>query len=119
VYTGTGRNIFSAVYTPPAAVIPTKVPGVRTKPGPYVAPAPPPPPLPCPPSCPPIPLKFFGTATRGGLRQAFLLSGEDVYLASPGDIVARRYKVGTINGNSVSVEDLTNHFTQTLPLLVQ
>ena len=47
-------------------------------------------PLIWPPSCPPINLKFFGTAVRAnGQRQAFLLQGDDVFLASPGDIVAR------------------------------
>jgi hypothetical protein len=49
-------------------------------------------------------------------RQAFLLQGEAVYLASQGDIVARKYKILQINMNSIQVEDLTNHNTQTLPL---
>lgn len=118
VYTGSGRNIFSLIYTPPVA-IPTNVPKVRGKAAAPVVYTPPPPPVPCPPNCPPMPLKFFGTATRGGVRQAFLLSGEDVYLASQGDIVARRYKVLTINANSVQMEDLTNHFQQTLPMSTQ
>ncbi|SEF92859.1 hypothetical protein SAMN05421819_1389 [Bryocella elongata] len=118
VYAGTGRNIFSLIYTPPVA-IPTNVPGVRKGPVATVPYTPPPPPVPCPPNCPPMPLKFFGTATRQGVRQAFILSGEDVYLASQGDIVARRYKVVTINANSVQMEDLTNHFTQTLPMSTQ
>jgi hypothetical protein len=74
---------------------------------------PPPPPPP-----PPINLKFFGVAVRAnGAQQAFLLSGEDVYLASQNDIVARKYKIVTINATSIQVEDLTNHNTQTLPLL--
>ena len=50
------------------------------------------------------------------MRQAFLLSGEDVYLASQGDIVAHKYKIVSIAPNSVLVEDLTNSNTQTLPL---
>lgn len=115
VYTGTGRNIFSAVYTPPAAVKPLNLPKVN--PRPVTPPPAPPPAYQGPPPPPPINLKFFGTATRpNGLRQAFLLSGDDVYLASPGDIVARKYKIGAINANSVSVTDLTNNNTQTLPL---
>ncbi len=117
VYTGTGRNIFSLIYTPPV-VIPTTAPKVRGPQGPVITVAPPPP-VPCPPNCAPIPLKFFGTAVRNGERQAFLLSGEDVYLASQGDIVARRFKVGAISANGVQVEDLTNHFTQTLPMTMQ
>ena len=71
----------------------------------------------CPPTCPPINLKFFGTATRAnGTRQAFLLQGDDVFLASPGDIIARKYKIVSINANSIQVEDLINTNTQTLPL---
>jgi hypothetical protein len=116
VYSGTGRNIFSLVYVPPAPKMPTNVPSARPN-GP-VGPLPPPPPPPtCPPSCPPISLKFFGVETRSsGLRQAFLLQGSDVYLASQGDIVARKYRIVSITANSIQVEDLTNHNTQTLPL---
>ena len=118
VYAGSGRNIFSATYVPE----PTKIeqakfsPRPKGPPPPVVPVAPTPPPT-CPPSCPPINLKFFGTATRGGgSRQAFLLQGDDVFLASPGDIVARRYKIVSIAANSIQVEDLTNNNTQTLPL---
>jgi hypothetical protein len=75
-------------------------------------------PPPGPPPPPPIDLKFFGTATSAnGHRQAFLLKGEDVLLASDGDIVQRRYKIVTISANSVLVEDLTNNNRQTLPLI--
>jgi hypothetical protein len=112
VYSGSGRNIFSAIYVPPV-VIPTNVP--KARPGPV---APPPPVVPQgPPPPPPINLKFFGTAVRAnGLQQAFLLNGEDVYLASAGDIVARKYKIVSIGTNSIQVEDLQNTNTQTLPL---
>jgi len=115
VYTGTGRNIFSLIYTPPVAVIPTNVPSARQ--GPVAPPPPPPPPPTCPPTCPAINLKFFGTAVRAnGVRQAFLLQGEDVYLASQNDIVARKYKIVSISANNIQIEDLTNHNTQSLPL---
>lgn len=116
VYSGTGRNIFSLVYVPPPPKIPVNVPSARPT-GPVGPPPPPPPPPTCPPTCPPIALKFFGVATRStGVRQAFLLQGEDVYLASQGDIVARKYKIVSISANNIQVEDLTNHNTQTLPL---
>jgi hypothetical protein len=111
VYSGTGRNIFSASSAP--IEIPKPVAQVRPKPGP----PPPPPPPPGPPPPPPIDLKFFGTATAAnGSRRAFLLRGEDVYLASDGDIVQRRYKVISISANSILVEDMANNNRQTLPL---
>lgn len=115
VYSGTGRNIFSATYTAPV-VIPTNVPKARPNAAPVVVvptgpPAPPPP--------PPINLKYFGTAVRAnGLRQAFLLNGEDVYLAGVGDIVARRYKILSVGPTSIQVEDLQYSNQQTLPLQV-
>jgi hypothetical protein len=112
IYSGTGRNIFSAIYVPPV-VIPKNVPNAR--PGatqPVVPTGPPPPPPP-----PPINLKYFGTAIRAnGTQQAFLLNGEGVYLASVGDIVARKYKIVSIGANSIQVEDLQNDNTQSLPL---
>ena len=116
VYSGSGRNIFSATYVAPVAAIPKNVPPPRpiaiSNPGPVIPPGPPPP--------PPIPLKFFGTVQHGnGPKQAFLLSGDDVYLASPGDIVAKRFKVGEILTFGVAVTDLGNNNTQTLPLQQQ
>lgn len=115
VYSGTGRNIFSLTYTPPAPAIPKNVPPARPKQVVTLPPAPvgPPPP-------PPINLKFFGTARRGNSPvQAFLLQGENVYLASAGEIVAHKYKIVSINLNSIQVEDLQNNNVQMLPLQMQ
>ncbi len=115
VYSGTGRNIFSATYVAPVVAIPRNVPPPRP-----VARAPMQPIYTPPPGPPPIPLRFFGTAQRGtGPKQAFLLSGDDVYLASPGDIVARRFRVGQIQAYGVSVTDLGSNNTQVLPLQQQ
>jgi len=114
VYSGTGRNIFSLTYTPPPTV-PRNVPPPRPKPMPAPVPMPvgPPPP-------PPINLKFFGTAKRAsGPMQAFLLQGDNVYLASVGEIVAHKYKIIAINLNSIQVEDLQYNNTQTLQLQMQ
>jgi hypothetical protein len=114
VYSGSGRNIFSASSVP--VDIPKPVVPVRTKPGP----PPPPPPPPGPPPPPPIDLKFFGTATGAdGKRAAFLLHGDDVFLAADGDIVQRKYKVISISANSILVEDMANNNRQTLPLLAR
>ncbi len=117
VYSGTGRNIFSATYTVAAAAIPRNVPSPR----PIVATGPPVPMAPVgPPPPPPIPLKFFGTAQRlRSPRQAFLLSGDDVYLAAEGDIVAKRFKIDQITPYGIRVTDLVTSNTQTLPLQQQ
>ena len=62
-------------------------------------------------------MKFFGTVKRGTAKaQAFVLDGEDVYLAAEGDIVARKYKILSIAASSIQVTDLQNNNTQTLPL---
>jgi hypothetical protein len=112
VYSGSGRNIFSMTSAP--IDIPKPIAAVRPK-GPVV-PVYTPPPGPPPP--PPIDLKFFGTETSAdGKRRAFLLKGDDVFLASDGDIVQRRYKIVTISPNSVLVEDMANNNRQTLPLI--
>lgn len=113
VYSGSGRNIFSATYTPPPAAlaIPKNMPSARPEMT-HVAAAPTGPPPP-----PPIELKFFGTEQRqNGPLQAFFLSGENVYLASQGDIVARKYKVLSITTSGAQIEDLVNNNTQTIPL---
>ena len=115
VYSGSGRNIFSLTYTPPP--LPINVPKPRPNPKPIILPPAPPP---GPPPPPPINLKFFGTARRGnGPVQAFLLQGDNVYLASAGEIVAHKYKIVSINLNSIQVEDLQYNNTQTLPLQMQ
>ena len=119
VYSGMGRNIFAGGPTPlelAAVAAPKPIAPAR----PVVAALPPPPPLPTgPPPPPPINLKFFGTATAAnGSRKAFLLNGDDVFLASPGDVVQRRYRVVTIAANSIVVEDIPNSNKQTLPLVL-
>src|SRR6202030_184782 len=110
-YSGKGRNLFWANSVP--VDIPKPIAPVRK-----AGPPPPPPPPPGPPPPPPIDLKFFGTATGAdGKREAFLLHGDDVFLASDGEIVQRKYKVISISANSILVEDMVNNNRQTLPLL--
>jgi len=107
-YTGSGRNIFRAqaeqdferVIKPP---LPTPQP-----------PQPPPQPMP---QVAPITLRFFGFANRPGEpKRIFLADGDSVFVASEGDVVARRYKVQRIGVNSVEIQDLLNNATVTLPL---
>ena len=106
-YQGNGRNIFRAQdiviqkpIAPPMKPLPSAPP---------VDPGPPPP--------PPINLKFFGFANRPGeAKKVFLEQGEDIFVASEGDIVNRRYKVIKIAPTSVEVEDVLNNNRQSIPL---
>jgi hypothetical protein len=108
-YTGRGRNIFSQSSAPPK-IEEVKAP-VRPIAPEVAAPQGPPPP-------PPIDLKFFGyTANKDGTRKAFLLHGEDVFIAAEGDVVDHRYKVLKIAPLSVQVEDLPYKNAQPLPLI--
>jgi hypothetical protein len=120
LYSGSGRNIFSANSAPPV-IIPSPVTAARPNAAQIAAS------LPCPPNCPPPPpppppppidLKFFGVETSAnGARQAILLHDDSVFLASPGDIVMRRYRVVSVEEKSIRVEDMQYQNTQTLPLL--
>jgi hypothetical protein len=106
-YTGNGRNIFSPFSAP--AAIPKPIAPIRQA---QVDTGPPPPPPP-----PPINLGFYGyAAEKTGQKQVFLLQGEDIFIASEGDIVDRRYRVVKIGPVSVQIEDIPYHNTQTLPL---
>ena len=114
IYAGTGRDIFSQTSSaPPAAAI--QIPKVNAPPRPSmgtvvpVSTGPPPPPA--------IDLRFFGYAARGnGVRRAFLLHGDDVFVASEGEVVSHRYRIVRIAATSIEIEDLPYHNTQTLPL---
>jgi hypothetical protein len=110
-YTGKGRNIFSLTSMPVEIPQPVKTARNTT---PLPVPTGPPPPAP-PPA---IELTFFGYSSRqSGIRRAFLLKGDDVFIASEGDVVDHRYKVVKIAPSSVQVEDIPYANTQSLPLV--
>jgi len=73
---------------------------------------------PTPPQSPPIPLKFYGFASRPGEpKKIFLKLGEDVFVAGEGEIVDRRYKVIRISPSSVEIQDVVNSGPpQSIPL---
>ena len=101
-YEGSGRNIFvaqaDAPIPPPVASGRSDGPG-----GPsgaiYQLPAATPP--------PPIPLKFFGFASKPGApKKVFLSKGEDVFIAGESEVVDRRYKVVRITPTAVEIQDV-------------
>ena len=110
-YEGNGRNIF--VSQAETVVIPHPMtPGTdgQQAGSTYVTPT--------PPQAPPIPLKFYGFASRPGEpKKIFLKLNEDVFVAGEGEIVDRRYKVVHISPTSVQIQDVVNSGPpQTIPL---
>lgn len=75
---------------------------------------------PAEPKAPPIPLKFYGfvNKTKQGDKRAFFLDGDDIVIASEGDMIKKRYKIVRIGINSAVVEDteFKSNNQQTLPL---
>lgn len=109
-YEGLGRNIFVAQAE---VAIPTPLaPGSPDAPkaGVYT-----PPPVAAP---PPIPLKFFGFASKPGEpKKIFLSKGDDVFIAGEGEVIDRRYKVVRILPNAVEIQDVVGSGPpQSIPL---
>ena len=98
-------------------------PKVTIKPGPEVAAAKPEekgqPPPPAKPAPPPIPLKFYGYVggPQSGVRRAFFLDGDDIFVAGENEMIRNRYKIIRIGVNSAVVEDTSNKNQQTLQLV--
>jgi hypothetical protein len=116
---GGERSLFDFGAPPKPATPPPPVQPIKPVTPPPAPAAPATPAAPVKPPPPPIPLKFYGyvNAARGGLRQAFFLDGDDIFVAGENDMIRSRYKVIRIGVNSAVVEDTTNKNQQTLPLV--
>ena len=120
---GAARSLFEfSKEPPPKEIADAKEPGpIHPQFTPYGPPAPPKPAPPPPtPKAPPIPLKFYGfinpTHTVGPKR-AFFLDGDEIIVASEGQLIKNRYKIVRIGINSAVVEDTQfKDSEQTLPL---
>jgi len=105
-YQGNGRNIFKAQAEIPQPLGPAVTDKDEAETGP---PQPPPP--------PPITLRFYGFASKPGEpKKIFLSQGEDVFIASEGEIIDRRYRIVHILPTSVEIEDVLNNNRQNIPL---
>jgi hypothetical protein len=118
------RSLFEILAAPPPSELKVKEPEKIQVARRFVGPEPPRPPPPhAEPKAPPIPLKFYGfvNRTKAGDKRAFFLDGDDIVIASEGDIINKRYKIVRIGVNSAVVEDTqfkTNN-QQTLPLVAE
>lgn len=120
---GGARSLFDFSTAPPPPAPKTPDPKIdltakkSAAAGPELPPAEVKPSEPVKPPPPPIPFKFYGFSDRkGGIKRAFFLEGEDIFVAAEGEMIKRRYKVVKIGLNSVEVEDTEHQHKQTLPL---
>lgn len=108
-YEGSHRNIFSSVAPPPSSAAPP--PGAA--PPPPVTPAPPPGPAPLV-----IPATFYGFVTdvQTGMRRAFFMEGENVYVIGVGETLLGRYRLLQIGNSSVELEEISTGRRATLTM---
>jgi hypothetical protein len=118
-----GRNLFQYGAAPPPPGPATPLPkGVQKIPiKPPVAPPPVTAPVtahtePVAPQAPPINLKYYGyvVSKTDGRKEACLLDGEEIILATENETIKQRYKIVRIALSSIVIEDTQAKSTQTL-----
>jgi hypothetical protein len=114
-----GRNLFQFGQPPappkPLAPVPNNVPKIAVnQPPPPVTRAGPP----APPPPPPIDLKYYGyvVSRTNGLKQAFLLDGDNILMVTENQTVKQRYRIVKIALTTIEIEDMQAKNTQTLRL---
>jgi hypothetical protein len=97
-YHPTGRDIFTAQLPPPP----------KPKVAPPVAPVGPPAPPPDPPLT--LPFKFYGFSidAQTGKRRGFFTNGEDVFIASEGELVQGRFRVVSLGNTTAEIEEVSS-----------
>ncbi len=107
-YEGSHRNIFSTVAAPP----------VSTPPPVSVAPAQVGPAGPSGPAPLVIPATFYGfvTDSRTGMRRAFFMEGENVYIMAIGEVLLGRFRLVQIGNSSVELEEISTGRRATLTM---
>ncbi len=76
------------------------------------------PPAPVVEPAPPAPFRFYGFAedSQGGRRRVFLTNGEEIFIASEGETLLRRYRVARVRATSIELEDVIAKRQWVLPL---
>jgi hypothetical protein len=119
------RNLFQygtpvAVAAPKPVALPTDVPKIAINNQPHPVPVAPPPPGPPPaPPAPQMTFKYYGykVSKTDGRKQAFLLDGDEIFIAGENDEVkSARYKVVKIGVSSITIEDTQFKSSQTIQL---
>jgi hypothetical protein len=108
-YQGSHRNIFSSVAPPPESAIPPPV----IAPPPITAPGGPSGPAPLV-----VPATFYGFVTdaQTGMRRAFFIEGENVYIIAVGEMLLGRYRLIQIGNSSVELEETSTGRRATLTM---
>jgi len=108
-YQGSHRNIFSSVAPPPESAVPPPV----IAPPPITAPGGPSGPAPLV-----VPATFYGFVTdaRTGMRRAFFIEGENVYIIAVGEMLLGRYRLIQIGNSTVELEETSTGRRATLTM---
>ena len=108
-YQGSHRNIFSSVAPPPASAVPP--PGIA--PPPITAPSGPSGPAPLV-----VPATFYGFVTdaQTGMRRAFFMEGENVYIIAVGEMLLGHYRLVQNGNSSVELEETSTGRRATLTM---